>query len=143
MPSIHNLTLTVTGGTWSDVTLEVTYTAFFSQLELFLASNGLRFSERVQIIGDDPGDAGDKVLHTLQSQTIEAKAWGVPRTRTLTVNGRTLDEDPATTSYTGSWGSTWSTYRPDPDELFARVELTYAGLGPELLRSDSAVVTLG
>jgi hypothetical protein len=79
----------------------------------------------------------------MQSQVVEAKAWGVSRKRTLTVKGSTLNEDPDTTSYSGSWGSGWPTYRPDPDELFARVELTYAGLGPELLRSDSAVVTLG
>jgi hypothetical protein len=142
MPTISNLTLAVTGNSWSDITLAVDYTVTFSPVELFLASNGLAFQERIQIVGDDPGDATDVVLHTFQAQSIPAAPGSVKRSRSITVKSGTLNEDPGNV-YTqgGSWGG-WAPSRPDADELFARVEVAYVGLNPGSVTADSAVSTI-
>lgn len=139
MPTISWLTLDVTGSGWSDVTLEVSYNAGFSPIEQFLAANGLQFEERVQIIGHDEPGAPEQVLHTFQSQRIQAPTAGpayVSRSRTITVARGTLNEDPGTVPYQGGWGG-WRV--PDADEFFARVEVAYVGLNPGTSHADSAV----
>lgn len=142
MPSITDLALGVSGSGWSDVTLTVTYSAGISPVELFLLQNGLKLEERIQIIGDDPGDSTDVVLHTFQSQVIVV--WPgqtkVARSRQIVVARGTLNEDPAT-SGGGGWGG-WNWPVPDPDELLARVEIVYVGLSMGPVRADSPVQTI-
>jgi hypothetical protein len=138
MPSISGATLSLSGSAWANVTLDVTYTATFSSVERFLAANGLIFEERIQIIGDDPGELSDVTLHTFQSQVIPVSAGSgdlaVNRSRSLTVAGGTLNEDP------GGTGIPFPI--PNSDEIFARIEVAYVGLNAGPARTDSPVRTI-
>lgn len=141
MPTISGCTLALAGQMWADVTLTVSYTLTLTALELHLADHGLAFEERVQVVGDDEGTATDVVLHTFQSQTIPVTTGQstYSRTRQLTVDAGTLDEDPATPG--GGWGG-WVPRVPQPDELVAHVEIRYVGLGPVTTTADSPVLTV-
>ena len=138
MPSISGATLSLSGSAWANVTLDVTYTATFSSVERFLAANGLIFEERIQIIGDDPGELSDVTLHTFQSQVIPVSAGSgdlaVNRSRSLTVAGGTLNEDPGGTGFPFPI--------PNSDEIFARIEVAYVGLNAGPARTDSPVRTI-
>jgi hypothetical protein len=137
MPSISALSLSITGPpAGSPVTLDVSYSATFSVIERFLADNGLGFEERIQIIGDDPGEATDLVLHTLSSQMIVLAPGQlvVNRSRQITVARGSLNEDP------GGTGTPFPF--PNVDELFARVEIHYAGLISGPSRADSPVQSI-
>ena len=96
MPTIANQTLKlqVTG---DNVTIDVTYNANFSAFERFLAQGGLRFRERIRVIGDDAGTATDMILHTFPPQNISVTSGTtpltVPRSRSLTVTRASLQED--------------------------------------------------
>jgi hypothetical protein len=107
-----------------------------------LAANGLIFEERIQIIGDDPGELSDVTLHTFQSQVIPVSAGSgdlaVNRSRSLTVAGGTLNEDPGGTRIPPS--NPFPT--PNSDEIFARIEVTYVGLNAGPARTDSPVRTI-
>lgn len=142
MPTITDTRLTVSGAGWTgSVTLTVTYTATFSALENHLAEHGLGFEERIQIIGDDAGTETDVILHTFEPNAI-ALPVGVttmPRSRQISVSGGSLNEDPASP---GGWGSGWNPPVPQPDELVARIQLSYVGLSTEPAIADSPVVTL-
>lgn len=142
MPAISNVSLTVTGSTWTDFTLDVSYTVSFSPLERFLAANGLSFEERIQIVGDDAGDATDVVLHTFQAQAIPAAPGAINRKRSITVSSGTLNEDPGRIPTNGGGLGGWTTTKPDADEILARVEVGYIGLSTGPLRVDSPVHTL-
>jgi hypothetical protein len=138
MPSITGLTLSITGTPLSSsVTLVVSYTANLSAIERFLADNGLGFQENIQIIGDDPGEATDLVLHAFPSQLIALAAGQlvVARSRQITVPRSTLNEDPGHVG-PGPIGL------PNADELFARVEIPYVGLLSGPARADSPVKTI-
>jgi hypothetical protein len=138
MPSITDLTFSISAATptASSRTLQVSYTAVFSPIEQFLAGNGLQFEERIQIVGDDPGEASDQVLHALPPELIAPPAGqqAVARTRQITVARSSLNEDPGSTPVTP--GSPFSL--PNVDEVFARVELAYVGLAPSM-RADSVL----
>jgi hypothetical protein len=110
MPSITNQTMTVQlAGT--NVTIAVTYNANFSAFDRFLAQGGLRFRERIRVIGEDPGTATDMILHTFPLQNIPVTSGTtpltVPRSRSLTVPRASLQED------VGS----------DDDEIDCRIEI--------------------
>ena len=137
MPSITDLTFIISAAASASTrTLRVGYTAVFSPIEQFLAGNGLQFEERIQIIGDDLGEATDQVLHALPPELIAPPAGQatVARIREITVSRSSLDEDPGSTPV--SPGSPLKL--PNPDEVFARVELAYVVLAPST-RADSAV----
>ena len=139
MPSITSLSLSLTTPAALTVTLSVSYTVNLSAAERFLADHGLGFVERIQIIGDDFGEASDLVLHTFPSQLI-AFAPGqsvVARSRQITVTRSSLNEDPGPVP-----GPTSPFPQPNPDELFARVEIPYVGLNSTPARADSAVQTI-
>lgn len=139
MPTITNLALSITTTSpLSTVTLGVTYTVTFSAVERYLADHGLGFVERIQIIGDDPGEASDLVLHTLPSQLIALAPAQVvvTRARQITVTRGSLNEDPGPTPGPGP------IHLPNADELFARVEIPYVGLGSAPARADSPVKTI-
>jgi hypothetical protein len=92
----------------------------------------------IQIIGDDPGEASDVVLHTFPSELI-ALAPGqlvVDRARQITVARSSVNEDPGGEPGPGPF------HPPNADELFARVEILYAGLNSAPFRADSAVKTI-
>src|SRR4051812_11227975 len=138
MPSIASLTLSIAAPTFQTVTLSVTYTAKFSAIEEFLADHGLGFEERIQIVGDDPGEASDVVLHTFPSQliTLTPGQLLVNRARQITVARSSLNEDPGVEPGPGPF------HLPAADELFARLEIPYVGLNSAPIRADSAVKTI-
>jgi|GEM_PF-2437676 len=141
MPSISLLSLSITAPpVGSTVTLDVSYSAKFSALERFLADHGLGFDERIQIIGDDPGEATDLLLHTFPSQmiTLAPGQLLVTRSRQITVPRGSLNEDPGG----GGGPSPWPPWPPNVDELFARVEILYAGLSSGPSRADSPVKSI-
>jgi hypothetical protein len=141
MPSISLLSLSITGSAvGSTVTLDVSYSAKFSALEQFLADHGLGFAEGIQIIGDDPGEASDLVLHTFPSQMIALTPGQllVTRSRQITVPRSSLNEDPGRAPSPGRFPPGL----PNVDELFARVEILYAGLSSGPSRADSPVKSI-
>jgi hypothetical protein len=139
MPSITDLAFSIspTSPGVSPRTLQVSYTAVFSPIEQFLAGNGLQFEERIQVIGDDSGEATDQPLHALPPELIALQAGqqAVARTRQIVVASGSLDEDPGSTPIAP--GSPISL--PNVDEVFARVEIAYVGLAPST-RADSVVI---
>ena len=98
MPSITALVFSISAAspTASARTLQVSYTAVFSPVEQFLAGNGLQFQELIHIVGDDPGEATDQVLHTLPPELIAPPAGqqALARSRQLVVSSSSLNEDP-------------------------------------------------
>ena len=92
MPGITNqsMTLQLAG---NNVTINVAYTAIFSAFDRFLAQNGLRFRERIRVIGEDPGTATDRILHTFPGENISVTGGTIPRNRSLTVTRASLQED--------------------------------------------------
>jgi len=92
MPGITNqsMTLQLAG---NNVTINVAYTAIFSAFDRFLAQNGLRFRERIRVIGEDPGTATDRILHTFPAENISVTSGTIPRNRSLTVTRASLQED--------------------------------------------------
>jgi hypothetical protein len=116
MPSTNsrNLTLTTVD---SNVTVNVTYNAVFSQLERHLAAQGLSFRERISVLGVDPsGGTTGTVLHNFGAQNIPvsdgAGSVSVPRNRSITVSRASLQEDVAA---------------GDTDEIRARIAIELIG----------------
>lgn len=143
MPTISNLSFTVSSRDFSTVTLDVAYTVQRTDVERFLGDHGLGFEERIRIIGDDPGEATDQVMHTFATQLI-AFAPGelvATRSRQITVPRSSLNEDPGGRSTIP--GQSFPT-TPNPDQLFARVEVAYVGLStpPATAESPVQVITV-
>lgn len=95
MPSINNanLTLTTVG---ENTTIQVTYNAVFTPLDGFLETHGLKFRERIQVIGVDPsGSFSGTSLRNFPAQTINVPRAGgtIARSRSLTVTRASLQED--------------------------------------------------
>jgi hypothetical protein len=116
MPSTNsrNLTLTTVD---SNVTVNVTYNAVFSQLERHLAAQGLIFRERISVLGVDPsGGTTGTVLHNFSAQNIPvsdgAGNVSVPRNRSITVSRASLQED---------------VVAGDADEIRARIAIELIG----------------
>jgi hypothetical protein len=112
----RNLELTTVG---TNVTVDVTYKAVFSSFERFLAANGLRFEERIRVIGvDPPGGTTGEVLHMFGNETLPVTAGAgpqtIPRNRSITVSRASLNEDEALV---------------DPfDEIRCRIEIVPIGM---------------
>jgi hypothetical protein len=117
MPTINGTTLTLTTVN-NDVTIRVQYNAVFSELERFLAANGLTFAESIQVIGQDPGTVNDQTLQSFPKPIggipVPAGAGSVtvPRDRSILVSRGSLQEDPAV---------------GDADEINCSIEITPDG----------------
>ncbi len=132
MPSTNsrNLTLTTVG---ANVTVNVTYNAVFSPFERFLAANGLRFEERIRVIGvDPPGATTGTILHNFPAQTLPVTAGAVPQTiarnRSITVTRASLQEDAGL---------------GDADEIRCRIEITPIGMPASITDFTDQEVLLG
>jgi len=138
MPTIVSGPTLSVSATGTSATLTVKYSVTVSAFEVWLVSNGLVLEERIQIIGDDDGDATDKVLHTFQPERLPSTAGTHARTRTLTVTTSSLNEDDRLVPVKLGT-STLFQRMPDTDELVARVEAAYVGL-EGTARAESPVV---
>lgn len=97
MPTTNarELTLTRDG---SNVKITVTYNAVFNTLERHFAGLGMRFIERIAVIGvDPPGATTGTVLKEFPGQFIQVSGGvgtlSVPRSREITMTRFELDED--------------------------------------------------
>lgn len=130
MAQVNNpqLTLTTVGNA---VTVKVTYKAVFTQFERHLASNGLRFRERITVVGVDPGVA-DTTLHTFASQNLPVTAGTAPQTinrsREINVSRASLQEDPAL---------------GDADEIRCRIKIEPIGMPVDIEQTTSIQTLLG
>lgn len=124
MPTTNNrnLDLDRNGGS---VTVRVTYNAVFSVFERRLAGLGMRFRERIAVIGVDPsGSTTGTVLASFPSPVLGvtdgATPQIIPRNASITVSRATLDED----------GSPF--FGPDviEDQIRCRIRLEAIGLPP-------------
>jgi hypothetical protein len=91
----HQLTLTRAG---ANVTINVKYNAVFSVLERHLAGLGLKFRERIDVIGvDSPGAATSPILTSFPSPVLAvtdgAAVQTIQRTVSMIVTRAALDED--------------------------------------------------
>jgi hypothetical protein len=125
--SADKLVLTTTG---TNTTIKVEYTANFTPFDRFLASGGLRFNERIEVLGVDPPSlTTGTILAVFVPQTIPVTPGNtplsVPRSRTLTVPRSQLDED------------------PDDDEIRCRISIVPVGLPVTVTALTEAEVLLG
>ncbi len=116
----HQLTLTRAG---ANVTINVKYNAVFSVLERHLAGLGLKFRERIDVIGvDSPGAATSQILTSFPSPILAvtdgAAVQTIQRAVSMIVTRAALDEDP--TPFSG----------PDtvPDQIRCSVRVEALGL---------------
>ena len=93
MPTIVSGPTLSVSASGTSATLVVEYSVAVSAFEFWLMSNGLVLEERIQVIGDDDGDASARVLHTFQPQRLPATAGTHARTRHLTATTSSLNED--------------------------------------------------
>ena len=132
MPSTNSRDLTLTTVD-TTVTVKVTYNAVFSPFERFLAANGLRFEERIRVIGvDPPGATTGTVLHNFPPQILPVTAGAVPlalpRNRSLTVTRASLQEDAGA---------------GDADEIRCRIEIRMVGMPTTIADFTDQEVLLG
>src|SRR5215213_6638838 len=91
----HRLSLDRQG---DSVKITVQYNAVFSVFERHLVGLGLKFRERIDVIGeDDPGAATSEILTSFPSKILPvtdgAAVQTIPRTVSMTVTRAALDED--------------------------------------------------
>ena len=91
----HRLTLTREG---DNVEINVRYNAVFSVFDRHLAGLGLKFRERIDVIGvDDPGVATSEILTSFPSPILAvtdgAAVQTIPRNLSMRVTRAALDED--------------------------------------------------
>lgn len=91
----HRLTLNRQG---DSVEITVQYNAVFSVFDRHLAGLGLKFRERIDVIGvDAPGAATSEILTSFPSPILAvtdgAAIQTIPRTVSMTVSRAALDED--------------------------------------------------
>jgi hypothetical protein len=137
MPTIKNpqLTLTRVG---ANVTINVRYNAVFSTFERNLAQLGLRFRERIAVIGvDPPGATTGTVLpipfSSRQFITVTDDPNGTPRDRSVTVTRAELDED----------GNPVVNPDFDADEIRCRIRIEAIGLPPAVTEAFTDQEVLG
>lgn len=118
MPNISDLAFSITSRDFANVVLDVSFSVQRTALERFLGEHGLEFEERIWIMADDPGVASDQVMHTFTSQLIAFAPGELVATRARQV-----------------------TVPPRADQLFARVEVRYVGIGTPRATADSAIST--
>jgi len=106
-------------GSSTTVKLTVKYTLTPTAIEKLA---GTVFSENIQLIGDDPGVAGDIVITNFPADAfaVGSATSTVSRTRTRNVSKSAMNEDPAFQT-TGA---------ETIDETFARITLAYAASAP-------------
>lgn len=123
MPQVKNAKLSLPRS-GSNVTINVTYDAVFSQFERRLAGLGLRFLEQITLIGVDPpeGFTGLNVFSILRSIGVSDGAGeiSVHRTFSTPFSRNSLDEDP----------SPFSGPDFDADEFRARIRILAIDLPP-------------
>jgi len=119
MATISTPTLSVTNASNTTVMLTVKYTLTPSNIE---KQAGTVFSENIQLIGDDPGVAGDIVITNFPVQTfvVSTSTTTLTRERTRTVLKSAMNEDP----------QFQTTGAEIVDETLARITLAYAANGP-------------
>jgi len=91
----HRLSLERQG---DNVKITVQYNAVFSVFERHLVGLGLKFRERIDVIGEgDPGAATSEILTSFPSKILPvtdgAAVQTIPRTVSMTVTRAALDED--------------------------------------------------
>jgi hypothetical protein len=143
MATITNPTFAIVLAGSNQATLTVSYSISITSVERFLADNGLSFRATIQIVGDDPGDATDLVLHSWsESLAFSPGQTSLSRTQQLTVSMSSLDEDPGT-QRVNVWylpGYGWlHRVVTDQDEIFARVIVEYGGLDMAPTHADSGI----
>ncbi|HXU39575.1 MAG TPA: hypothetical protein VN937_24685 [Blastocatellia bacterium] len=119
MATISTPTVAVTNLTATTVTVTVKYTLTPSSIEKLA---GTVFSEKIQLIGDDPGVISDIVITNFPEQTfvVSSSTASLNRVRTRTVLKSAMNEDPEFRT-TGS---------EVVDETLARITLGYAANAP-------------
>ncbi len=152
MPTIQNPSMSLQPLA-AGVKLTVTYTAEVSAIEAFLMQNGLVVEERVQLFGIDGAQIGPTAIWTSTPEplVLPVGSTSVARTREVTLPRASLQEDANEPIYVylpARPGDPWWLrqqvligYRPDDDELLARVDLSYAGF-PSATAADTPVVVL-
>ena len=114
----RNLTLTQQG---SNVKVKVTYNAVFTEFERHLAGLGLRFRERITLLGvDPPGSTSGTALSPFPAAIFPVTdgpgAQTIARIREITVPRATLQEDPTL---------------GDNDELRCKIVIESVGFPPQ------------
>lgn len=119
MATISNLSLNVENLNATTVKVTVKYRLTPSAIEKLA---GTVFSENIQLIGDDPGVAGDIVITTFTPDAfaVSSSTLNVERTRTKNVSKSAMNEDP----------EFQTTGAEVVDETFARITLAYAASAP-------------
>jgi len=153
MPLIDNpnLTLTTVG---DNVTINVRYEVEINPVEQFLAGHGLRFIERIAVIGvDPPGGTTGTVLHNFPFDIIDVQPLGgttgtvlhnfppeplpatlgggnqiIGRNRSLTVTRASLQEDAGL---------------GDADEIRCRITIELLNLPANVTRFTDQEILLG
>lgn len=128
--SARNLTLTTVD---NSVTVKVTYNALFSPFERHVASQGVRFLERIAIIGADPdGSTTGAVLKNFPAQvmpvTAGAGTQNLARVREIKVSRALLQEDPGL---------------GDSDSIRCRISITPEGMPKAVKAFTDEEVLLG
>jgi hypothetical protein len=124
MPTTNtrDLTLTREG---ANVKITVTYKAEFNTIERHLAGLGMKFIERIAVIGvDPPGATTGTVLKEFPGEFIPVPAGvgthSATRKREITLTRAALDED----------GHPFVDPDVDPDEIRCRIRIEAIGLPP-------------
>jgi hypothetical protein len=132
MPTTSNRDLTlITEG--KNTTIKVTYKAIFSPFERHLAANGLKFVERIRVIGvDPPGAVTGTTLHQFTPNTLPVTAGTtkqiINRERSMTVTRASLQED---------------TGLGDDDEIRCRIDIDMIGMPTDITAYTDQEVLLG
>ncbi len=84
MPTIRDLTLAVSGGSWTDAAVTVGYRLEFSEQESSTDGTPPRFEEWIEILADEPGGGRRTLVHTPRPSRLPA-ATGAPLSRTRRV----------------------------------------------------------
>ena len=119
MATISNPTLKIEGVNATTVKATVNYTLTPNAIEKLAGSV---FSEKVQLIGDDPGTLTDIVITTLpiQAFAVAAGTGNIQRSRNVNLLKSALNED----------SGFQTTGAELVDEVVGRINLTYAANAP-------------
>jgi hypothetical protein len=81
------------------VTITVRYRAHFTEIDRFLDQHGLRFTEKIRVVGQDDGTATDVTLARFPNEIIPTSGGTTPltvqRERSLTVSRASLQRERA------------------------------------------------
>lgn len=130
MATISNASLVIENLNDTTVTTTIRYRLTPTPIEKLAGSV---FSENIRLIGDDPGVLTDIVITTLPDSpyAVTNATNFIDRVRTRSVLKSALNEDPLFLA-TGA---------ETPDEVFARIAVTYAASAPAIPTLPSPVST--